>query len=153
MASTFRNKYRIDSHRMPEWDYSGNGLYFITLVTKERQCFFGRIDNVVMDLNQYGLIAQNEWSMSSIIRDEIVLWEFVVMPNHIHGIVQISVPDHDPLRVVETHGRDHLHVETHGRDHLHVETHGRDHLHVETHGRDHLHVETHGRETLQKPPK
>lgn len=46
----FRNKYRIQSHRMPQWDYSGNGVYFITLVTKNRECNLGQIITEMDDL-------------------------------------------------------------------------------------------------------
>ncbi len=39
----YKNKYRIKSHRLPGWDYSGNGMYFLTFVTQERVCSLGKI--------------------------------------------------------------------------------------------------------------
>ena len=43
----FSNKYRIESNRLPGWDYGGNGMYFITIVTKDRNCLFGKIKNYI----------------------------------------------------------------------------------------------------------
>jgi REP element-mobilizing transposase RayT len=67
------------------------GAYFITLVTFQRDSLFGEIRNGKMKLNRHGMIVQEEWFASADIRKEIRLYpeEFVVMPNHIHGIVWI----------------------------------------------------------------
>ncbi|AEP13538.1 hypothetical protein Cabther_B0540 [Chloracidobacterium thermophilum B] len=67
------------------------GAYFVTLCTQGRVCLFGEIVAGEMRLNEYGEIVQKEWFRSAEIRREIVLFsdEFVVMPNHIHGIVRI----------------------------------------------------------------
>jgi len=43
----FRGKYRIQSNRMPGWDYAGDGIYFITLVTQNRECNLGKIFNII----------------------------------------------------------------------------------------------------------
>ena len=50
----FKNKYRIESIRLPGYDYSQPGGYFITIVTHNRQCLFGEIVNGEMRLNEYG---------------------------------------------------------------------------------------------------
>src|SRR5688572_12786447 len=79
------------STRMQGYDYSSAGAYFITLVTYQRDLLFGKIENGQMKLNQHGEIVHEEWFKSINIRKEIKLYpeEFVVMPNHIHGIVWI----------------------------------------------------------------
>ena len=66
---------------------SNNGVYFITICAQQRECLFGEIVDNDMRINEYGIIAQNEWIKSPNIRNEIKLDEYVVMPNHIHGIV------------------------------------------------------------------
>jgi REP element-mobilizing transposase RayT len=79
------------SIRLKDCDYTRMGAYFVTLCTQGRVCLFGEIVAGEMRLNEYGEIVQKEWFRSAEIRREIVLFsdEFVVMPNHIHGIVRI----------------------------------------------------------------
>ncbi len=83
----FRNKYRIQSHRMPNWDYAGSGYYFITIVTQNRECNLGNIVNTSMILSDFGKIVENEWYKSFEIRSELFLDEFILMPNHLHAII------------------------------------------------------------------
>ena len=78
------------SIRLHGYDYSRKGAYFITLCAKNRQCLFGKIADDKMVLNEYGKIVQDEWMESSKIRKEIKLDYFIVMPNHIHGIIFIT---------------------------------------------------------------
>jgi len=78
------------SIRLHGYDYSRKGAYFITICAKNRQCLFGKITNDKMVLNKYGKIVQDEWMESSRIRKEIKLDYFIVMPNHIHGIIFIT---------------------------------------------------------------
>ena len=85
----FRNKYRIKSVRLQKWNYSSDGYYFITICTKDREHFFGKIKNGIMFLNELGCIVHEQWKMTGIIRNNVILDEFVVMPDHIHGIIQI----------------------------------------------------------------
>ena len=96
---------------MPGWDYSGNGFYYITILTQNRECLFGKIENDKMIFSYFGEIANNEWYRSFEMRQELFLDEFILMPNHLHAIVVIKKPD-IPV-VVETHG----HVETHAKFH------------------------------------
>lgn len=78
------------SIRLKGYDYSSAGMYLVTMVTYNRECLFGDIQDGAMNLNELGAIAQSEWIRSSEIRrDEIGLDAFVVMPNHLHGIVAI----------------------------------------------------------------
>ncbi|MGM0567302.1 MAG: hypothetical protein ACQESX_11130, partial [Bacteroidota bacterium] len=87
MKEKYQNKYRVASHRMPEWDYSGNGVYFITLVTQNRECNMGVIENNKMNLSGFGKIVEGEWLKSFEIRHELYLDEYIIMPNHLHAIV------------------------------------------------------------------
>jgi putative transposase len=75
--------------RLKGYDYSQAGAYFVTLCTHGRKCLFGEIENGLMRLNEYGEIVASEWLNSAEIRSEIECKEFVVMPNHIHGIVYL----------------------------------------------------------------
>ncbi len=111
--SLFRSKYRIESARLPQWDYSSPGWYFVTMCTHNRECMFGNIVEGKMRLNRYGIMVEQEWHKSFEIRHEMNRDEFVVMPNHFHGIIQIS----DSRNLGETHTRNDSFqtVETHGR--------------------------------------
>ena len=86
------NKHQRKSIRLPGYDYSQAGYYFVTICCYRRQCLFSEIVDGAMQLNQYGQIARSEWLRSSTIRQEIELDEYVVMPNHFHGIVIINPP-------------------------------------------------------------
>lgn len=104
MIEKYRNKYRIASHRKPNWDYSSNGMYFLTMVTQGRVCNLGKIVNangiVTMQLSDFGKMVSAEWFKSFDIRRELILDEFIIMPNHLHAIVIINSPPTE-----ETHGR------------------------------------------------
>ncbi|SMC25408.1 REP element-mobilizing transposase RayT [Desulfacinum hydrothermale DSM 13146] len=67
------------------------GAYFVTIVTQDRACLFGHIVDGEMRLNAYGKIVRAEWFKTAQVRPYVVLHEdeFVVMPNHIHGIIWI----------------------------------------------------------------
>lgn len=77
------------SIRLAGYDYSQAGLYFLTICVQDKECLFGSIENGAMILNEYGRMAEDEWLKSAKIRLEIELHGFIVMPNHIHGIVEI----------------------------------------------------------------
>ena len=77
------------SIRLREYDYAQAGAYFITICTHQREHLFGEIVDGVMQLNEFGVIAQEEWQKTALIRSEIELGEFVIMPNHFHGIIWI----------------------------------------------------------------
>ena len=83
---------RYNSLRLSGYDYSEEGAYFITIVTHGREALFGRVVNGEMVLNPFGRIVKFEWMKSSKIRKEVEIDpdEFVVMPNHIHGIIVIN---------------------------------------------------------------
>ena len=85
-------KHHRRSIRLQGYDYAQAGAYFVTLVTYQRDALFGEIIDGEMKLNRKGKIVQEEWFASVNIRKEIRLppEEFVIMPNHIHGIVWIE---------------------------------------------------------------
>jgi len=85
----FQNKYRIKSARLEGYDYSQNGYYFVTICTKNRECFFGDIKNEKMQLSKIGKIAKKFWLEIPDHFSFVELGEFIVMPNHFHGIVVI----------------------------------------------------------------
>ena len=91
------------SIRLPGYDYSEAGSYFVTLVTHQREHLFGQVVEEKMILNSFGRIVEEEWMRSASIRKEVKLErdEFVVMPNHFHGIVTIDYPD-DEVRAYGT---------------------------------------------------
>lgn len=76
--------------RLREYNYSQSGWYFITVCTKNRMEWFGDVVNEKMVLNAYGKIAQDRWLWLARQYDYVKLDEFVIMPNHMHGIVLIE---------------------------------------------------------------
>jgi REP-associated tyrosine transposase len=83
-------KIRRESLRLKDYDYSGPGAYFVTICTRDRFPLFGDVIEGDMRLSDYGRIVDQEWKISAKIRREITLDAFVVMPNHIHGIIFIE---------------------------------------------------------------
>jgi len=82
-------KHKRRSIRVDWYDYSSPGAYFLTICTFNKKQFLGRIDNGQMILSRWGKVIGEEWERNAIIRDEITLDMFIIMPNHIHGIVYI----------------------------------------------------------------
>ena len=102
MAEKFRNKYRILSARLFGWNYAANGLYFITICTHEMNHFFGKIEKEEMVLSHIGVIADICWHEIPTHFPDVELGEFVVMPNHIHGILHLNKPETNTDLDVET---------------------------------------------------
>jgi hypothetical protein len=80
------------SIRLHGYDYALPGAYFITLCVFNRKCIFGHVVEGRMDENDCGKIVREQWLESAQIRQELALDAFVVMPNHVHGIVWILGP-------------------------------------------------------------
>jgi REP element-mobilizing transposase RayT len=112
MSDKFQDKYRIPSARAEWWDYSSNAAYFITIYTRGREHYFGEIvcetanNDVVetqnfaslrnhpyMNFTEIGEIACQCWKDIPLHFPFVRLDSFVVMPNHIHGIVIIDKKD------------------------------------------------------------
>jgi putative transposase len=90
MTDKFRNKYRISSARLQNWDYGWNAAYFITICTKNRVHYFGEVISKTMELNDIGLLAKQYWLEIPQHFPFVELGNFIVMPNHVHGILIID---------------------------------------------------------------
>jgi putative transposase len=88
--SLFRNKYRNETTRLPGFDYSQPGYYFITICTADRAHYFGEIEDSEMLFTETGAMARQCWEEIPDHFPFVVPDEFVVMPNHVHGIIHIS---------------------------------------------------------------
>ncbi|MFH0979401.1 MAG: transposase [Candidatus Roizmanbacteria bacterium] len=77
-------------NRLKNFNYSSNGYYFVTICAKNRECLFGEIIDGKMVLNEHGKIIEKYWEEIPNHYQNILLDEFIIMPNHIHGIVVIS---------------------------------------------------------------
>lgn len=86
------NRHHRRSIRLKGYDYSQAGAYFITLCTQDRACLFGKVVNGEMRLNDAGRMVLAEWNRLPERFPHLVLDAFVVMPNHVHGILVITDP-------------------------------------------------------------
>jgi len=89
----FKGTYRIPSARWRDWDYGANAAYFVTVCTAHRQHFFGEIADGEMTLSEIGRVAHDCWVQIPAHFPFVTPDTFVVMPNHVHGIVIIDKPD------------------------------------------------------------
>ncbi len=96
----FKNKYRTKSTRLQNWNYASAGWYYITICTKNKENYFGKIKDQKLILNEIGKIAEKFWSEIPKHFQNVRLDEFIIMPNHIHGIIVIDDVEDDV--VVET---------------------------------------------------
>lgn len=78
------------SIRLKGYDYSQEGMYFITICVQDCECLFGKIVQQIMILNDAGKIAEQCWLSIPEHFPNTILHEYIVMPNHIHGIIEIS---------------------------------------------------------------
>lgn len=86
----FHNRYRIESTRLQNYDYSNDGAYFVTICTKNRECHLGEIVNGEMTETIQGKIIRESWLDLPNHYRNCILDEFIVMPNHVHGIIFID---------------------------------------------------------------
>jgi len=93
MSDKFLNKYRIQSARLQGYDYGQNGAYFITICTNNREHFFGEISDFAMIFNEIGRLAEQFWMEIPNHFPFAALGNFVVMPDHVHGILIIDKTD------------------------------------------------------------
>ena len=92
------------SIRLRGYDYAQTGTYFVTICTRNHACLFGEVMDGEMRVNDVGRLVQNEWLRTGTMRPNVrvVPQEFVVMPNHVHGIVWlfgVVVDDVSPGRL------------------------------------------------------
>ena len=89
MTNTHKKLSHRKRNRLHEWDYSTPHWYYVTICTHNHSELFGKIVDGKMILNEYGKIVQKQWLWLNKHYDYIALDEFVVMPNHFHGILII----------------------------------------------------------------
>lgn len=102
-------KHHRRSIRLKNYDYSQAGAYYVTIVVQERECLFGEIVDGEMYLNEYGEIVQKWWHEFPIHFPNVELGAFVIMPNHVHGIIFITTdrrgevlsPRNDPKKNIQ----------------------------------------------------
>jgi REP element-mobilizing transposase RayT len=92
MSDLFDNKYRVKTARHPAWNYGWQGSYFITICTKDQECYFGSVKALEMHLSDVGKIVQQEWTRTADLRVDMNLDVscYTIMPNHFHAIVTIG---------------------------------------------------------------
>ena len=88
--SKYQNKYRTETARLKSWDYTNPWWYFVTICTKNHKEYFGEINNEKMVLNELGKIAEQEIRKIELLRDNVEVDYYVVMPNHIHMIIILN---------------------------------------------------------------
>jgi putative transposase len=101
---TMLNTNHRKNLRLSNFDYAQNGAYFITIVTEGRMCLFGEVVNGEMVLNEVGLIVQKAWDEIPNHFPNVTCDTYVIMPNHIHGIIVIEREYRSPV-VGATHTR------------------------------------------------
>ncbi len=81
------NYRRRASMRLRSWDYTHPGWYFVTITTKNRRPFLGAVNDNQFQLSPIGRIVEKEWKKLPSKRNHMCIDEWVIMPNHIHGII------------------------------------------------------------------
>ncbi len=89
VSKLFRGRYRILSARKPGWDYGQLGWYYVTICTERRISWFGEVRNGQMLLSSIGQIVVDEWQRTEQVRRNVQLDAWIVMPDHMHGIIRI----------------------------------------------------------------
>lgn len=77
-------------NRLRQFNYSSSGYYFVTICTKNREEYFGNVVDGKMVLNEYGQIASQIWLNIPKYYGNVLLDEYTIMPNHVHGIIVIT---------------------------------------------------------------
>jgi REP element-mobilizing transposase RayT len=90
IQTKFADKFKLKSSRLQNWNYSTPGYYFITICTHNHNNFFGKIINNKMELSKRGEITKSELLKTFEIRKNIKLHEWVIMPNHVHVLMEIE---------------------------------------------------------------
>jgi REP element-mobilizing transposase RayT len=98
------DRHHRRSIRLRSYDYAQAGAYFVTLCAQDRACLFGRIASETVALTDIGYIVAEEWERTPTLRPNVELDEYIVMPDHMHGIVVITYRDESttPLETTNT---------------------------------------------------
>ena len=105
MSEKYQNRYRIPSARLQNWDYGTDAAYFVTICTKDRECYFGDVMDGTMQLSEMGEIVKTEWIKTFEMRPDmnLIMDEYIIMPNHFHAIIIIGENEYN------MRGRDAMH--------------------------------------------
>ncbi|HNX65831.1 MAG TPA: hypothetical protein PKH02_03060 [Bacteroidales bacterium] len=103
MSEKFKDKYRIDSLRASWHDYNADCLYFVTINTARRECYFGEIIKNKVALSSTGHIVNECWREISNKFRFVDLGPYVIMPNHVHGIIKINRDHFVETRFIASH--------------------------------------------------
>ena len=95
----FKNRYRISSTRLKGWDYGGGGVYSVTLCARGRICWFGEVVENRVRLSPVGEVVTEEWRTIPDSFDRVTLDEWIVMPDHLHGILMFKGRPPEDLRM------------------------------------------------------
>lgn len=106
MSTKYKNAYRSETTQLKNWDYGSRGFYFVTICTKSKQPYFGRIvknngfiqNAAVQRLTQIGDIVNQYWKDIPKHFPFVELDAFVIMPDHIHGILFLNRPKYESWR-------------------------------------------------------
>ena len=123
MRKTLNMNYNPNIHhrhsiRLKGYDYSHAGLYFITICVKDRECFFGEIIDDKIILNNAGKIADECWLQIPEHFPNVVLHEHIIMPNHVHGIIELKRINTITNQIANNVGTRHV-MSLHNHDHNH----------------------------------
>ncbi|NJD23661.1 MAG: transposase [Melioribacter sp.] len=98
----YKGSFRIESSRLKTWDYSNPWWYYITVNTKIHVSYFGRVEKGKMILSEIGKIVEKYWKEIPTHFPGIELDYYIIMPNHLHGIIiinpQVETPDRASLQ-------------------------------------------------------
>ena len=102
-------KRNRQSLRLKDYDYTSDGAYYVTVCVDDRKCVFGDMRNGKMSLNGCGEIADKYWNEIPKHFPHVALDEYIIMPNHVHGIINIinsvGANNYSPLLVGAQHDR------------------------------------------------
>lgn len=87
------DKHHRRSIRLKHFDYTTAGAYFVTICAHNKECLFGEIVDGSMELNEFGEIIQQVWKDLPNHYFNVDLDYFVIMPNHVHGIIRLKPID------------------------------------------------------------
>lgn len=101
----FRNRYRVPSTRLPGWDYSWPGVYAVTICVQGRDRCLGEVVGDDVGLSPYGAIVAEEWLAIPGMHRHVNLDEWIIMPDHLHGILIFEAREGPITQPAESLGR------------------------------------------------
>ncbi|MFL6291829.1 MAG: transposase [Thermoanaerobaculia bacterium] len=89
----FRNRFRVPSTRLRGWDYRWPGVYAVTICVKGRVCCLGEVVEEDVALSPIGVIVAEEWLAIPRTHPQVILDEWIIMPDHVHGILTFQAQE------------------------------------------------------------